>query len=239
MTVEPSKREELSECISDLSRFYLSSTYPLPHLRQLDISLRLLDPGIDIDALKKANEEIKDRLYPTMLKLHGTAAHPTVTSISLHRFKAQVMILRRLYHEQQQLKQEQSHRKPWKRDVDVVAETDSSEITPAVEIDLWAPTPPSSPRSTNMPDYNIRMLQCEADISKARTLGIVRDDARRCFHELLGDHTAMMSNFCPPDAKRSVMLASRSRWIMVKEANALRDEAKRLAWALGLETKKA
>jgi hypothetical protein len=142
------------------------------------------------------------------------------------------MVLRQLHHQYHQLKQEQSERNKTRRITAIPCnKTSTEEPNLAVETDTSSLTPPSSPRPMDIALF-------EDDITEPKTLDNVRSDATKYFAAVLQSHKAILKEFCPAAAQRAVMLAARSNWVMVKEANALQDEAKRLAWALGLEPKK-
>jgi len=220
-------RARLTLCITDLNNFFPSTTYPLPHLRLLITSLKFLDSDIDTSPLTCAIAELVN-LRKDLAKLYDTTDHPTMMALSVQILKAHTIVLRRLYHEQQEITQRQTERtgRLSSADIDNSGTDSSADAVTASPLNR-ADSLPADEGVLNEIKLNGRVRLLE-----------VRDEARRMYGATLRQYNKMIEDFCSGKPDRQAQTALRKNWVMMKEANALRDEAKILAWTLGLEAKK-
>lgn len=220
-------RARLTLCITDLNNFFPPTTYPLPHLRHLITSLKLLDSDVDTNLLTDAIAELVN-LRKDLAKLYDTTDHPTMMALSVQILKAHTTVLRRLYHEQQEITQRQTERTGRSSSADIGdPELNGSPEAVTTSLPRREDSPPADEGVPNEMKLNGRVRLPE-----------LRDEAKRMYGATLRHHNRMIEDFCSGRPDSQAQIALRKDWVMMKEANALRDEAKILAWTLGLEAKK-
>ena len=225
-------RRDAESFLLALRPFFPPTTYPLPHLRHLRASLKLLEPDAPTSSWDSGIRELTS-LRRDIKRLFDTSNHPTIMAMTLQLLRANVTILRRMTHEQSVI--EHQDMQDDERNDEGEKAASGKEATSSESININ--------EDDDQPIASVLPSEPSEDPIQARTKdrsvpNPLRAKARKYHSDALSHHKQIIDDFCLAFTDRQAQIALRKDWVMLKEADTLLEDARLLAWALGLENSK-